>query len=456
MRSVMRTPDGRTIAVCLLGVVLLAGCRSSPPGATGTPLPAIESIEASTLPTGIQLVTIAERLSPLVVAGIFVPCGSVHDPPGAEGLAHLVEHVVTGLDGDGHELRSSAEVLKNGGFSAAYTFEDYTVYVEAVPPADLDMSLTRARRRLERPTVTPEVLATSKAIVSNELRLRFRDAPPAAVLIEHLRKTLMLGSAYEIGPAGREESIASLDSARVVDFQQRRCLDAPPSIVITGDLGHEESRESVERAFAGFPISAVSHPDAPFDLAAHPDRVRIEHALAAFPLRIEGTRILDPSAETRLDIRAVAWALCGHSKSLLRRIRGLTGVREISCGTLENRRAIILYVLIEGADSTTDLARLSVVSAAVSRLWKSMLEPDLYRGFMSPQLGWKALDPFTKTLKLGRDEMLSKDWRKLIGARPPPGLALRVFETSRRHLSESERWVAVDLLPARSSAELAP
>lgn len=173
---------------------------------------------ALTLPTGLRIVAYQLAGAPRGSVGVSWLAGSLDDPPGKEGLAHLVEHLafrcrVAGgtvwqrLQGDGV------------GFNA-YTVHDATVYFEIGKSDQLRTLLALEAERMKDPLfgVTEEDFVTERDVVVSELRERSQRFDVIGGF-ETLQGRLF-GSSHPYGRSigGTEESVRRISWADVKTF----------------------------------------------------------------------------------------------------------------------------------------------------------------------------------------------------------------------------------------------
>jgi zinc protease len=197
---------------------------------TALPVAAVEKPEgkavqhqgfALTLPTGLRIVAYQLAEAPRASVGVSWLAGSMDDPPGKEGLAHLVEHLafrrrVTGgtvwqrLQGDGVAFN-------------AFTVHDATVYFEAARPDQLRQLLSVEAERMKDPLfgVTEEDFVTERDVVISELRERSQRFDVMAGF-EALQARLF-GPQHPYGRSvgGTEESVRRIAWADVRAFVAR-------------------------------------------------------------------------------------------------------------------------------------------------------------------------------------------------------------------------------------------
>jgi len=85
------------------------------------------------LPSGMRIFLEEDRSQPLVAVVAVVDVGSAQDPPGKEGLAHLVEHLTFRARPDGKVQRSNLLDFAGVGRWNAFTTQDLTTYVSIGP-----------------------------------------------------------------------------------------------------------------------------------------------------------------------------------------------------------------------------------------------------------------------------------------------------------------------------------
>ena len=135
------------------------------------------------LPSGMRLLLDEDPHATAAGAVSIVTGGSSADPVGAEGLAHLVEHLayravdpaVPGA-GAGEPSGNRRDRLTRLGAVAsnAHTTHDCLIFYELGPTARLDALLTLATSRLVRPLVgvDEDAFVRERRIVGNEILLR--------------------------------------------------------------------------------------------------------------------------------------------------------------------------------------------------------------------------------------------------------------------------------------------
>nr|MBA3456589.1 insulinase family protein [Deltaproteobacteria bacterium] len=98
---------------------------------------------------GYRFVVLPEENANVIRVDVRYPVGAIDDPVGKEGLAHLVEHLLVGVEvtRDGVKTSIEAELGRAALSFNAGTTADYTVYEAlALPPALEDVMRVEAER----------------------------------------------------------------------------------------------------------------------------------------------------------------------------------------------------------------------------------------------------------------------------------------------------------------------
>jgi len=207
---------------------------------------------------GFRFASLPEPRSGVVRVDVRYPVGSVDDPPGKEGLAHLVEHLLfdAEIERDGRKTSISAELGRLALSWNAETDTDYTTYQVTAEPAALDEILGLEVDRLARGcgAITPAIFTREREVVLNELRER-QGAGGAEL------RQLVLDAVYPEGHPYRHgdsvESVAKLDFKDVCDFLAGPYRHGIVTVVASGAVDDAQFRKDVERHFATVPKRAA-------------------------------------------------------------------------------------------------------------------------------------------------------------------------------------------------------
>lgn len=211
------------------------------------------SIQRVTLENGLRVVLNPDSSSPTVAVAVTYGVGSRDERPGQSGFAHLFEHMM--FQGSRHVKKGEhfRLISERGGTLNGTTSSDRTNYFEVLPSSELRLALWLEADRMRALDVTPENFENQRAVVQEEYRMRYENAPYA-------RGMLRLGElVYEgYGPYAHPTigSMAELEAAKfewVKDFYDRYYAPNNAVIAIAGDFDTDEAMRLVREYFGSIP-----------------------------------------------------------------------------------------------------------------------------------------------------------------------------------------------------------
>jgi zinc protease len=159
--------------------------------------------------------------------------GSIDDPPGQEGMAHLVEHLmfqqVLGTQSIFARLEDRSTF-----FNATTTFEA-TTYVTRATPSQLEelLSIEAVRVGFRCVSITDSVFVREREVVRNELRQR----GDASELLETIYGGLLpAGHAYRRSVGGSTDVIAAITREQACAFADKHYVPGNAVLVVSGNI----------------------------------------------------------------------------------------------------------------------------------------------------------------------------------------------------------------------------
>jgi predicted Zn-dependent peptidase len=219
------------------------------------------------LDNGLEVAFLPDRTTPLVAFLGGVRAGRVHEPEGAEGSTHFLEHLLFG----GTETRSQKEIYslvdRMGAWSNAATRADHTIFMLLVPAEHLEEAASLQADMLFRSTLSPERVEAERGIVREEIgRMQDQEMHRVGVVLDALAYQ---GSPLAIPVLGTPETIAALPRDTVWRYYRERYVARNTSLLILGNAESEEVRRVVEKHYGTAP--AGSPPPYRFDLPDFPE-----------------------------------------------------------------------------------------------------------------------------------------------------------------------------------------
>ncbi|WAS98128.1 M16 family metallopeptidase [Nannocystis punicea] len=207
------------------------------------------------LDNGLEVILRHDRRAPLVAARLRVHAGSVDDPRGRSGLAHVVEHVAH--EGSTHVDRGRREGLEyalsahaNNAETGFYATEYY--YTAPAQATEHVLWIEADRLGFVRGQHGETTLAEVRRIVLNERRQRAEQDPLARLEIQAMTALFPAEHPYHGAIVGSADDLAAARIADVDAFLAAWVQPGNATLVMVGDLP-AETPAWIERQFGGLP-----------------------------------------------------------------------------------------------------------------------------------------------------------------------------------------------------------
>jgi predicted Zn-dependent peptidase len=215
---------------------------------------ALVPYEQFTLPNGLRVVVHEDHSAPKVAVAVWYHVGSMNEPTGKSGFAHLFEHLM--FNGSEHHDAEYMPPLQEIGVSAVNgsTSLDQTYYYAVVPTGGLERVLWLESDRMAYllGAVTEAKLSEQRGVVQNEKRT-YENRPYAMMSQLRAEALFPANHPYRHSTIGSMEDLndASLEDVR--DWFRRYYGASNAVVTLTGDVTVEQARELMTRYFASVP-----------------------------------------------------------------------------------------------------------------------------------------------------------------------------------------------------------
>ena len=190
------------------------------------------------LHSGMRVLVEEDRSSPVVGIVNVVGVGSTDDPPGKEGLAHLVEHLTFRAKPSPAANMWSLLAQAGGASVNASTDFDATVFHVQGPRDALADLLTLEGLRIVDPLANLDeaTFAIEREVVRNELRQRGETNAIGAVFAAVQKATFPASHPYARPIIGTHESLSSITLEDARAFAREHYRPSNMTVVINGDV----------------------------------------------------------------------------------------------------------------------------------------------------------------------------------------------------------------------------
>ncbi len=209
------------------------------------------AIQITELENGLRIATDTMPEVESVVVGAWVGVGTRHEPWNANGVAHLVEHMMF----KGTKTRSayalSAAIENKGGGMNAHTSREETAYYARVLPEEIETATDILADMLRHSVFAPKELDRERQVVIQEIG-RDLDSPEDYTF-DLMHKLALPHQKIGRSVLGSAKVISTLPRTRIVDYVKRYYVAANMVLAASGKIAHEDFVRLVKKRFASLP-----------------------------------------------------------------------------------------------------------------------------------------------------------------------------------------------------------
>ncbi|HEY3730409.1 MAG TPA: pitrilysin family protein [Steroidobacteraceae bacterium] len=255
MRPRDNLPARRTRRALLSGALLLLTTASVAAGAAQSDIQAADRQSAEqdvlrdTLPNGLRVIIVRNRLAPVVATAVNYLVGSDEAASGFPGMAHAQEHMMfRGTPGLTTEQLANISAVMGGNFNAN-TRESITQYLFTVPSQDLDVALHIEAQRMQGVVDSQQGWDQERGAIEQEVAQDLSN--PAYVLYAKLRSIMFRGTTYAHDALGTRPSFDKTTATMLKSFHDAWYAPNNAVLIIVGDVDTQGTLAKVRALFGG-------------------------------------------------------------------------------------------------------------------------------------------------------------------------------------------------------------
>jgi zinc protease len=224
------------------------------------------------LSNGMQVMLKEIHTAPIISSWVWYRVGSRDEVPGGTGLSHWVEHMQFKGTPEFPSGVLDKAISREGGMWNAFTYLDWTTYLETMPAAKIDLALRLEADRMANSIFDPEEVESERTVIISERQ--GRENQPMFQLGEVMR-----ASAFRVHPYHHEilGDMADLESISRDDlYNHYRSYYRPNNavMVVAGDFDTQDMLGRIRELYE--PLAVGDEP--PRHLRPEPSQ-RGEHRL---------------------------------------------------------------------------------------------------------------------------------------------------------------------------------
>jgi zinc protease len=208
-----------------------------------------------TLPNGLRVVIVRDRLAPVVTSEVSYLVGSNEAPAGFPGTAHALEHMMfRGSNGLDKNQLSEIGARLGGGYNAETT-ETATQYFYTAPAEDLPVMLRIEALRMHALSLNASDWDKERGAIEQEVS---RDlSSPFYSYVSQVQAAMFAGTPYAHDALGTRPSFDKTDISLLRAFYDRWYAPNNAILVIAGDVDPATALAQVREAFGAIPSKAL-------------------------------------------------------------------------------------------------------------------------------------------------------------------------------------------------------
>jgi predicted Zn-dependent peptidase len=197
------------------------------------------TVQVTTLANGLRIATDTIPDAESVVVGAWVGVGTRHEPWNANGVAHLVEHMIE----------------NKGGSMNAHTTREETAYYARVLPEETENATDIIADMLRHSVFDPKELDRERQVIIQEIG-RDLDSPEDYTF-DLMHKLALPDQKIGRSILGSAEVIARLPRSAVTGYVAKYYTAANMVLVATGKIAHDDFVAMVKKRFASLPQGKI-------------------------------------------------------------------------------------------------------------------------------------------------------------------------------------------------------
>jgi len=348
------------------------------------------SVELTTLPNGVRIVT--ERMPSLASAtvGLWICAGGRHERVEQNGIAHFLEHMAFKGTARRSALQIAEEIEDVGGYINAYTSREMTAYYARVLGADVPLALDVVSDIALNQVFDPKEIEVERHVILQEIGQALDT--PDDIIFDWLQEAAYPDQAIGRTILGPESRVAQFARDDFRAFVAEHYGPDRMIVAAAGDVDHDALVRQAERIFGHLrPVPARAFEPARWEGRERREVKTLEQV--HFTLGFEAPAYRDPQLYTaQVHATALGGGMSSRLFQKLREEMGLCYAIYAQSGSYDDTGMLTIYAGTSGAeigalcDLTIDelkRAAEDMSEAEVARA-KAQMKAGLLMGLESP------------------------------------------------------------------------
>lgn len=207
------------------------------------------SIELTTLPNGLRIITDSVESVDSVAVGIWADVGTRHEDMEHNGVAHMVEHMMFKGTPSRNALQIVEQIEDVGGHVNAYTSREVTAYHIHLLKEHLPLALDILADIIQNPSMPDDEIERERSVILQEIGMSI-DTPDDLVF-DNYQETAYPGQALGAPILGTADIIKNMQRDTLMGYVRRFYTPSRLVLSVAGNARHEDIVEIAEKLFSG-------------------------------------------------------------------------------------------------------------------------------------------------------------------------------------------------------------
>lgn len=207
------------------------------------------------LENGLTVLIRESRGAPVASCWVGYRVGGRNERPGITGISHWVEHMT---------FKGSAQLAKgdifrltarHGGTNNGFTTDDFTIYYETVPSAQLDVALLIESQRMGAALFDADETESERTVIIAERE--GNENNPHFLLYERLAATVFAEHPYRWPVIGTREDLDRITREELLSHYRDYYAPGNAVLAVAGDVDASQTLERVRHYFEAIPAAVT-------------------------------------------------------------------------------------------------------------------------------------------------------------------------------------------------------
>ena len=210
-------------------------------------------ITKTRLENGLQVQLKEIHSSPIISSWVWYRVGSRNETPGITGISHWVEHMQFKGTRQFPPGVMDKIISREGGMWNAFTFLDWTTFLETMPAEKIDIALKLESDRMVNSVYDPAEVASERTVIISERE--GNENEPMFQLGEAVQKTAFSKHPYHYEIIGEMADLKTMQRDDLYNYYKKYYTPSNAVLAIAGDFDTKEMLVKINGYFAGLPSS---------------------------------------------------------------------------------------------------------------------------------------------------------------------------------------------------------